>query len=178
MDNCHQLHPDLVNLIGQLRNIEEQLHAHRSDVWDNQLSLYPAPGNHDAGDSVFDKRGVLGEVKRVFLPRLTSGKENRGEQIGLVFYWLGSVAAICLISYSIIGAIVIVYSGSFDDISVDRITFLFSIASAFFIAGRTLLFILGNRWHRDFRKWHITEVPPASGDFRFRGLNGHPSSSR
>jgi hypothetical protein len=27
--------------------------------------------------------------------------------------------------------------------------------------------------HRDFRFWHLAEVPPASRDFRFRGHNGH-----
>ena len=35
MDNRHQLHPDLLNLISQLRQIEEQLYAHRSEARDN-----------------------------------------------------------------------------------------------------------------------------------------------
>jgi len=36
MDNCHQLHPDLLNLISQLRHIEEQLHEHRGEAQNNQ----------------------------------------------------------------------------------------------------------------------------------------------
>ncbi len=36
MDNRHQLHPDLLNLIDQLRHIEAQLHAHRGEARDNQ----------------------------------------------------------------------------------------------------------------------------------------------
>ena len=36
MDYCHQLHPDLLRLISQLRHIEEQLHAHRGEPRDNQ----------------------------------------------------------------------------------------------------------------------------------------------
>ena len=36
MENCHQLHPDLLNLISQLRHIEEQLHAHRGEARENQ----------------------------------------------------------------------------------------------------------------------------------------------
>ena len=36
MDNRRQLHPDLLNLISQLRHIEEQLYAHRSEARDNQ----------------------------------------------------------------------------------------------------------------------------------------------
>jgi len=36
MDNCHQLHPDLLNLMNQLRHIEAQLHEHRSEARINQ----------------------------------------------------------------------------------------------------------------------------------------------
>ena len=36
MDNCHQLHPDLLNLMNQLRHIEAQLHEHPSEARDNQ----------------------------------------------------------------------------------------------------------------------------------------------
>ncbi len=36
MDNGHQLHPDLLNLMDQLRHIEAQLHAHRDEAQDNQ----------------------------------------------------------------------------------------------------------------------------------------------
>jgi hypothetical protein len=36
MDSRHQLHPDLLNLMDQLRHIEAQLHAHRGEAQDNQ----------------------------------------------------------------------------------------------------------------------------------------------
>jgi hypothetical protein len=32
MNNCHQLHPDLLNLISQVRHIEKQLHALRGEA--------------------------------------------------------------------------------------------------------------------------------------------------
>ena len=36
MDNCHKFNPVLLNLISQLRHIEEQLHAHRGEARDIQ----------------------------------------------------------------------------------------------------------------------------------------------
>ena len=39
MDNRHQLHPDLLNLVDQLRHIEAQLYAHRGEVQDNQQPI-------------------------------------------------------------------------------------------------------------------------------------------
>ena len=39
MDNSHQLHPDLLNLMDQLRHIEAQLHAHRGEEKDNQQPI-------------------------------------------------------------------------------------------------------------------------------------------
>ena len=39
MDNCHQLHPDLLNLISQLRHIEEQSHAHRSEARESETIM-------------------------------------------------------------------------------------------------------------------------------------------
>ena len=44
MDNCHQLHPDLLNLIRQLRHIEEQLHAHRGEARENQQPFQAQSG--------------------------------------------------------------------------------------------------------------------------------------
>ena len=40
MDNRHQLHPDLLNLIRQLQQIEEQLYAHRVEARDIQPPFY------------------------------------------------------------------------------------------------------------------------------------------
>ena len=39
MVNCHQLHPDLLNLISQLRHIEKQLHAHRGEAQESETIL-------------------------------------------------------------------------------------------------------------------------------------------
>ena len=39
MDNRHQLHPDLLNLMDQLRHIEAQLHAHRGEAQYNQQPI-------------------------------------------------------------------------------------------------------------------------------------------
>jgi len=39
MDNRHQLHPDLLNLMDQLRHIEAQLHAHRGEAQDSQQPI-------------------------------------------------------------------------------------------------------------------------------------------
>ncbi len=36
MDNRHQLHPDLLNLISLLRHVEEQRHPLRGETRDNQ----------------------------------------------------------------------------------------------------------------------------------------------